>query len=46
MNTDTKIENRKVPSNKGKFDGQKLPLILKEIYSRLGVKSRLLFPNS
>jgi len=33
MNTDTKIENRKAPWNKGKLVGQKLPLKLKEIWA-------------
>ena len=33
MNTDTKTENRKVPWNKGKLVGQKLPLKLKEIWA-------------
>lgn len=33
MNTDTKIKGRKVPWNKGKLVGQKLPLKLKEIWA-------------
>lgn len=38
MNTDTKIENRKAPWNKGKLVGQKLPLKLKEIWA---IRTRL-----
>lgn len=38
MNTDTKIEGRKVPWNKGKLVGQKLPLKLKEIWA---IRTRL-----
>jgi integrase len=44
MNTDTEIENRKSPWNKGKFVGQKLPLKLKEIWAiriRLQLAKRL-----
>jgi len=33
MNTDTKIESGKVPWNKGKLVGQKMPLKLKEIWA-------------
>ncbi len=33
MNTDTKIESRKIPWNKDKLVGQKLPLKLKEIWA-------------
>ncbi len=39
MNTNTKIENRKVPWNKGKLVGQKQPLKLKEIWAiRIGLQ--------
>jgi hypothetical protein len=33
MNTNTEIENRRIPWNKGKLVGQKLPLKLKEIWA-------------